>query len=369
MYKKRCKLTILIISIFFILLNFAYASSQPSVIITASPTTVQVNDIITLTVTGNDDNGLYTISAKIMGSYLDYNCNGNTFCTHKWYTSYPSSTLVQPEAKACDIDNQCAQTFATISVVNPDSDDSPQIQDKSVSPSNLKIDETITITISATDDRNVDKISYRKSGGSWNDFDCNSDENPIFCEHTFTTSESSSGTYNYEARVVDSSNHITTATIGGVTVTQQQSCPTCNQPTLWTACINSKQNRTNYKCDSSTNYICQSYIEIQSCTQSQICTEAWECSDWSACANSKQARTCNDVNNCGTILNKPALAQTCSVKENQIACIENWICAPEWSPCINGNKTRECYDTNGCSQPKIENISCNDGLITKEVIK
>ena len=116
MLKKRYLLLVLII--FLTIKTIVSASSPPTITITASPTTVQINDVVTLTVSATDDNGLSTISAEIMGSYSDYSCNGVTSCTHKWYTSYPGASTVQPGAKACDIDSQCVTTFATVNVVD-----------------------------------------------------------------------------------------------------------------------------------------------------------------------------------------------------------------------------------------------------------
>ncbi|RLG12597.1 hypothetical protein DRN73_01930 [Candidatus Pacearchaeota archaeon] len=42
------------------------------------------------------------------------------------------------------------------------------------------------------------------------------------------------------------------------------------------------------------------------------CIENWSCSNWSICINNLQSRTCNDLNNCGTIKNKPNETQNCS---------------------------------------------------------
>lgn len=42
-------------------------------------------------------------------------------------------------------------------------------------------------------------------------------------------------------------------------------CPTCLQPSSWSACADNKQTRTNYKCDATTNYACQSYTETKDC--------------------------------------------------------------------------------------------------------
>ena len=41
------------------------------------------------------------------------------------------------------------------------------------------------------------------------------------------------------------------------------------------------------------------------------CTESWSCGDWTVCADSTQTRTCTDANACGTVVNRPALSQSC----------------------------------------------------------
>gem|GEM_PF-3439706 len=69
------------------------------------------------------------------------------------------------------------------------------------------------------------------------------------------------------------------------------------------------------------------------------CIESWNCSGWSGCINGWKTRTCIDLNECGTVLNKPDEAQKC--------CVENWQCT-DWSECINERKTRTCTDLNEC---------------------
>lgn len=159
----------------------------------------------------------------------------------------------------------------------------------------------------------------------------------------------------------------------------QQTCPTCSSPTSWTACINSKQNRTNYKCDSSTNYQCQSYIELQSCSV-QSCTPLWICSEWSSGCNGQQmqTRTCTNSNNCNNLTNKPIETQSCTTQtlptqnQSQVTqlCAENWICASSWSECTDGMQTRICYDQAHCGlDEKTESQECNESVInTKENI-
>lgn len=58
------------------------------------------------------------------------------------------------------------------------------------------------------------------------------------------------------------------------------------------------------------------YSNLSDCNSQifqSICTENWNCTSWSACSNSQQSRTCSDLNNCETLINKPALTQSCSI--------------------------------------------------------
>jgi len=50
---------------------------------------------------------------------------------------------------------------------------------------------------------------------------------------------------------------------------------------------------------------------------SGTCEERWICSEWSECTNGLQTRTCEDVNNCGTDLNKPLETQPCSTLKEE----------------------------------------------------
>ena len=50
------------------------------------------------------------------------------------------------------------------------------------------------------------------------------------------------------------------------------------------------------------------------------CTENWSCSGWSECLDGVQTRVCTDLNSCGTLQDRPEIAQTCTVEtgsENQ----------------------------------------------------
>ena len=43
-----------------------------------------------------------------------------------------------------------------------------------------------------------------------------------------------------------------------------------------------------------------------------LCEERWVCSEWSSCVEGIQKRSCEDVNECGTEVNKPLETQPCS---------------------------------------------------------
>ncbi|MDP3964247.1 MAG: fibronectin type III domain-containing protein [bacterium] len=75
------------------------------------------------------------------------------------------------------------------------------------------------------------------------------------------------------------------------------------------------------------------------------CIESWSCSEWAGCSDGTQNRQCEDLNDCGTVVNRPPLARSCS--EDPEECNEDWICE-EWSVCADGEQTRECMDQNSC---------------------
>ncbi|MEK7617241.1 MAG: LamG domain-containing protein, partial [Patescibacteria group bacterium] len=96
------------------------------------------------------------------------------------------------------------------------------------------------------------------------------------------------------------------------------------------------------------------------------CTENWKCGEWSNCLEGKQTRTCNELNNCGTVNNKPSVLQSCFANET-IKCVENWRCE-DWGACANGAKRRECNDINKCgsalNKPSSE-MSCEGVCVEK----
>lgn len=53
------------------------------------------------------------------------------------------------------------------------------------------------------------------------------------------------------------------------------------------------------------------------------CTESWQCTSWLECIEAKKTRQCNDLNNCGTLLNKPAEIEDCVVSIVELQ--EKWL--------------------------------------------
>lgn len=78
-------------------------------------------------------------------------------------------------------------------------------------------------------------------------------------------------------------------------------------------------------------------------TASGNCSPVWNCTAWSTCASSKHTRMCTDFNGCGSLVNKPAVSETCTAV----------VCTPSWQPgtwgdCISGKQTRTVTDANNC---------------------
>lgn len=68
------------------------------------------------------------------------------------------------------------------------------------------------------------------------------------------------------------------------------------------------------------------------------CEELWTCTEWSECINGTQRRTCNEINKCGTIRNKPDEVRKCNISFVKGKTI---ICASGARVCIN-NILKEC---------------------------
>jgi len=60
-----------------------------------------------------------------------------------------------------------------------------------------------------------------------------------------------------------------------------------------------------------------------SSSTSYICTEDWECGEWSECLGNDMRRLCNDLNECGTEMDKPDIYQECGVSEGGDVVVED----------------------------------------------
>src|SRR3989338_10909459 len=78
--------------------------------------------------------------------------------------------------------------------------------------------------------------------------------------------------------------------------------------------------------------------------QTNGCIENWNCTEWSGCIGNERTRNCNDLNDCGTTVNKMIEIESCE-------CVEEWECT-NWSKCYEGDKVRVCSDKNKCGTMK-----------------
>lgn len=91
-------------------------------------------------------------------------------------------------------------------------------------------------------------------------------------------------------------------------------------------------------------------------TVTTACYEAWAWSEWGTCTAGTQSRTVVDQNDCGTIVDRPVTAQSCT-------CTEQWACT-DWSACSNGIEQRTCTDAAVCgtvTQKPSEEQDCGSG--------
>ncbi|MFC1685886.1 hypothetical protein ACFLZZ_02575 [Nanoarchaeota archaeon] len=92
------------------------------------------------------------------------------------------------------------------------------------------------------------------------------------------------------------------------------------------------------------------------------CTEEWNCSDWNACLAGIQTRTCIDLEDCGTVVNKPETQRTCEYcndgilnqDESDVDC-GGIACGP----CSVGSV---CYVSSDCSSGSCVKGSCAEEL-------
>lgn len=64
--------------------------------------------------------------------------------------------------------------------------------------------------------------------------------------------------------------------------------------------------------------VIENTVVVNNSVQNQtevVCVENWSCSNWGECSDSEEVRTCQDLNKCGTIENRPSLARVCEVEE------------------------------------------------------
>ncbi|RJO59841.1 hypothetical protein C4546_00175 [Candidatus Parcubacteria bacterium] len=102
-------------------------------------------------------------------------------------------------------------------------------------------------------------------------------------------------------------------------------------------------------------------------SSSQSCLPNWSCQPWSACSASQRSRTCEDTNQCGSILDRPATIQACQQAPD---CLENWSCQP-WSACTAGQQTRTCADQNSCGTTQnrpSETFNCTAGQAPADTV-
>ncbi len=93
------------------------------------------------------------------------------------------------------------------------------------------------------------------------------------------------------------------------------------------------------------------------------CVEDWVCTAWTECLGNNQTRACNDLNFCGTAVDKPEELKSCASAEKPktpavqqsksgvAVCEEKWKCTM-WSSCAGGKQTRDCFDENLCNTLK-----------------
>jgi len=117
----------------------------------------------------------------------------------------------------------------------------------------------------------------------------------------------------------------------------------------WTSCVNGNQTRS--VIDTKSCGITQDKpLTIQSC--SATCSPYWQSGIWSSCSNGNQSRTVSDLNNCGILTGKPATKQSCSITTtnttNVTVCVPSWSTG-DWNTCTGGTQSRNVTDSNNCN--------------------
>ena len=83
---------------------------------------------------------------------------------------------------------------------------------------------------------------------------------------------------------------------------------------------------------------------VRCCSVKCICIESWSCTEWSDCVGNIQTRICNDLNYCGTTLDKPIESRSCVALQNcselgGFTCSSDETCSGPW---INASDTKMC---------------------------
>lgn len=97
------------------------------------------------------------------------------------------------------------------------------------------------------------------------------------------------------------------------------------------------------------------------------CQEDWDCTDWSDCVGDNQSRSCTDSNNCGTTVNKPDEAKSCTASLPS-SCVDDPDCDDgddcTLDKCADGNcsntEITSCEDNDGCCPPTCTHATDSD---------
>lgn len=153
------------------------------------------------------------------------------------------------------------------------------------------------------------------------------------------------------------------ATQGGKPAETQNCVSPCDQTwscTNWTECFGGMQTRS---CDIVQNG-CTIPTPQPALTQSCVvtCIENWQC-EWTACINNLSSPfNCNDLNSCGTQINRPVAVSCISTCPNPKVVCANWgECSLSYSLLgeVFGTQTRACHDDSGCLADITETRNCS----------
>ena len=182
--------------------SFSTDTTPPTGTLSVSPTTVTTGQTITITVTGNDNVDVNQLQALYGGSWHTQFCDGiQTSCTRTWTTSESTAGSYSYCGNVYDSAFNGAWTTpncVTVTVTAPDT--TSPTGTLNVSPTTVTTGQTITITITGNDNVDVNQLQALY-GGSWHTQSC--DGTQTSCTRTWTTSESTAGSYSYCGYVYD----------------------------------------------------------------------------------------------------------------------------------------------------------------------